>query len=289
MKVEISIIIPVFEQWGFVPELVGCLRAQSYSMQGVEILLIDNGSRELSVPDNLPENVKVLHCDVRGAYAARNHGIRNSQGQLLIFTDADCLPVDNWLNEVKGALRSAKTDDVLIAGRVDSISEWSEPSAYEIFDMVRGIPQAHYVSRGYAATANLSVPRKLFDEIGLFDEKLFSGGDAEFCRRATNSGFRIIYKDSAVVRHRTRASWDEIATKARRVKGGQLTCKSKRHKLWIYVRTILSPGITAVRLFRHRKFSLRYRLIASLVYLRVWCVELLEMIRVSFGAEPERR
>ncbi|WP_334078978.1 glycosyltransferase family 2 protein [Microbulbifer sp. M83] len=288
MGVEISIIIPVFEQWEFVPDLLDCLYAQSYPMDKVEVLLVDNGSREISVPDNLRDNIRILHCKTRGAYAARNWGVQHSRGEWLVFTDADCLPSKSWLGEIATLACSKERGDVFIAGRVDSVNK-EDPSAYEIFDMVRGIPQEHYVRRGYAATANLSVPRSLIKRIGGFNERLFSGGDAEFCRRATQKDFRLVYTDAAVVAHRTRASWNAIATKARRVKGGQLTCKSRGHKLWVYIRTLLSPGITSVRLFRNRRFPFKYRFIASFVYLRVWGVELLELLRVSFGCEPERR
>lgn len=289
MRIEISIIVPVFEQWELVPKFLDCLSRQSYPMQNVEVLLVDNGSSEIILPDDLPHNVKVHYCDARGAYAARNYGVHQSCGKWLVFTDADCLPRENWLGELISACRSAGLGSSLIAGRVDCICESDEPSLYEIYDIVRGIPQEHYVSRGYAATANLAAPRALITEIGGFNDNLYSGGDADLCRRAKQQGATIAYVESAVVRHRTRSSWSEIATKARRVKGGQLTSKSMAYKLWVYVRTILSPCITIIRFVRSRQFPVRYRMLASFIYFRVWGVELAELIRVSFGGEPERR
>lgn len=289
MRIKISIIVPVFEQWEYVPEFLDCLRRQTYPMQDVEVLLVDNGSRDIKVPDDLPHNVKVHYSDTRGAYAARNHGVRQSCGDWLVFTDADCLPHESWLGELICAFRSAELGNSLIAGRVNCISENGEPSLYEIYDIVRGIPQEHYVSRGYAATANLAAPRAIITGIGGFNDSLYSGGDADLCRRATQQGATVVYVESAVVSHRTRSSWSEIATKARRVKGGQLTAKSMAYKLWVYIRTILSPCITIIRFVRNRQFPVRYRLLAGFVYFRVWGVELAELIRVSFGGEPERR
>ncbi|MFI2810114.1 glycosyltransferase [Microbulbifer zhoushanensis] len=288
MCVEISIIIPIFEQWKFVPELLNCLYSQSYPMDKVEVVLVDNGSRGIHVPADLPDGVRILHCETPGAYAARNFGVQHSRGEWLVFTDADCLPSRNWLSEIAKAGVFGRCGNEFVAGRVDSIDKES-PSVYEIYDMVRGIPQAHYVSRGYAATANLAASRAMINRVGGFNEQLYSGGDADFCRRAGKSGFKIVYVDSAVVRHRTRTSWKEIATKARRVKGGQLTRRTLQHKLWVYFRTIVSPGITAIRLLRNRQFPFKYRVIASFVYLRVWGVELIELIRVALGREPERR
>ncbi|MFD1582816.1 glycosyltransferase family 2 protein [Microbulbifer halophilus] len=289
MDIHVSVIVPVFEQWAMIPRLLDCLKAQSYPRELFDVLLVDNGSSEIVLPNQVEPNVRVLHCEKKGAYAARNYGVAHARGDWLVFTDADCLPAVDWISEIICVGKVEASRKFFLAGRVDSVTEEDQPSACEIYDLVRGIPQSHYVNRGYAATANLAVPRALIQEVGGFNEQLFSGGDADFCRRATHKGFRIAYADSAVVGHRTRASWRAIATKARRVKGGQLTFKSRRHKLWIYIRTILSPGITSIRFFRSRQFPLRYRFIASFVYLRVWGVELLELLRVSSGGEPERR
>jgi len=67
----------------------------------------------------------------------------------------------------------------------------------EVFDVIMILPQEHYVRRGYAVTANLFVPAAAFDEIGLFDEQRFSGGDAEFCCRASSQGWRLPYHPEA--------------------------------------------------------------------------------------------
>ena len=58
------------------------------------------------------------------------------------------------------------------------------PGLWEIYDALRGIPQARYVAHGYATTANLSVPKAKFETLSGFDPSRLSGGAAEFCRRA---------------------------------------------------------------------------------------------------------
>lgn len=289
MRTNISVIIPIFEQWQFVPELLECLAAQSYAMESVEVLLVDNGSKKFCVPEMIPSNVKILYCETPGAYAARNFGIRHSRGDWIVFTDADCLPSEGWLAGIVNAVASCRLGNFFVAGSIEAVCGIKDPSAYEIYDIVRGIPQEHYVQRGYAATANLAVPRKLIESIGDFNEFLYSGGDADFCRRSGKCGFKLIYAQSALVRHRTRSSWELIATKARRVKGGQLVCKSKIYKVWIFIRTSLSPIVTIFRFIKGSHFPMKYRLVASLIYFRVWGVEVSELIRVFFGGEPERR
>ena len=72
---------------------------------------------------------------------------------------------------------------------------------------MRGIPQARYVARGYAATANLTVPVQAFRAAGGFAPERFSGGDAAFCRAAGAAGFPIRLVPGAVIVHLCRTEW----------------------------------------------------------------------------------
>ena len=107
--------------------------------------------------------------------------------------------------------------------------------------MIRGIPQARYVRHGYAATANLVVPAAVFRALGGFDARRFSGGDAEFCRRAGAAGHPIRLVPEAVVLHPARSRWDELAAKTRRVTGGQVGAGPPRRRLVWFLRTLTPP------------------------------------------------
>lgn len=163
-----SVIVPVFEQWRCVPRLLQALREQGWS-GAFETILIDNGSRSYAPPAALPPRTRILHCDRPGSYAARNTGIAVARGHWLLFTDADCVPAADWLERMAEAL-ARHGDRCLLAGAVEVVAEGGDPlNRYQIYDMVKGIPQAHYVRRGYAATANLCVPKAIIDSIGTFD------------------------------------------------------------------------------------------------------------------------
>jgi hypothetical protein len=214
-------------------------------------------------------------------------GASQSQGQWLVFTDADCVPHRDWLVALQAAARTERS--FLLAGPVNIVAASERPNWCEVYDMVRGIPQAHYVKRGYAATANLAVSKEVFDALGGFDGRRYSGGDAEFCRRAGVRGFRIRFVGGAAVAHPARDTWEELSTKARRVKGGQLTAGSlKRRTLWHFA-TCLPPIRESLRLLRNRAFPTHYRLIAVAVQLRLWLVQIAEMLRLLGGRVPERR
>jgi GT2 family glycosyltransferase len=90
-----------------------------------------------------------------------------------------------------------------------------------LYDICFGLRQDKYINRdGFAVGANLIVPRNIIDAIGLFDEDLLSGGDREFCHRATSRGFNIIYAESIKVRHPARKTIRSVLSKIERVSGG---------------------------------------------------------------------
>jgi len=283
----VSIIVPVYEQWSMVPALLRALDSQPTNVK-TEILLVDNRSDIFRPPEQLPPNATILVCNTPGSYAARNFGVEQSSGEILIFTDADCRPRPGWLRHMVEAL--AGMPDRLVAGDIVMISDQEKPNAYEMYDLVRGIPQRRYVSHGYAATANVAVTRALFDKLGGFDARRKSGGDADFCRRAIKAGAKLVFEPRAVVEHPARSTWAELTTKARRVKGGQIRHQKSRGRLLINViRTFLPPGGAIVNFLNSTNWPLSYRLVAIAIQLRLWVVEIAEVLRLLTGAEEERR
>lgn len=285
----LSVIVPVYEQWQLIGHLLAAIAGQTRPVDDIEVLLVDNGSRETIVPAALPSFARILTCAAPGSYAARNVGAGQARGTWLVFTDADCRPGPGWLQAYDRAIGDDRAAVALFAGPVDVVPAGDRPNWCEVYDMVRGIPQAHYVRRGYAATANLAVPKAVFEQLGGFDDRRFSGGDAEFCRRAGRRGIPIRYVADAVVAHPARDTWHELSTKARRVKGGQLTAGPLKRRLLWHLATLVPPFRESFRLLRSDRFPMHYRLIAAAVQNRLWLVQVAEMIRLLSGKTPERR
>ncbi|MEO7222844.1 MAG: glycosyltransferase family 2 protein, partial [Devosia sp.] len=180
MQPRFSVLVPVYEQWDLVPALLARLAAQSLAQDEFEVILADNGSPNYAPPATLPANVRIVTCAAPGSYAARNMAASVATGRWFAFTDADCLPEPGWLAALAAAGDDADGKAILV-GAVDVRPQGALPNAYEIYDMIKGIPQERYASRGYGATANLAVPAEVFAATGGFDGARLSGGDAEFC------------------------------------------------------------------------------------------------------------
>ncbi len=287
---SVSVIVPVYRHWDLVPDLLARLAAQTLDVAAFEILLVDNAPDERTPIPALPPNARVLPCPAPGSYAARNAGIAAARGRLLAFTDADCRPDAGWLAALVAAAAevegSAKAP--LLAGPVRLEAAGDPPNRYEAYEILRGIPQERYVRLGYAATANLTVPATVFAALGGFDETRRSGGDAAFCRRAGDRGHRVRLVPGAWVAHPARDTWDAIATKARRVKGGQITGGSLGSRA-IWLARTMTPPLRALRRFLRAPAPWPMRRAAIGVLFRLWGVELAETLRLLAGGDPERR
>ncbi len=285
---KFSVIVPVYRHWDSVPMLLRRMREQTLAQDRFEVILVDNDPAVPTPPLALDANARIVKCGTPGSYAARNRGAEDADGRWLVFTDADCLPQPGWLEALDRAIFQ-DVDRSLLAGPVDMVGRSASPSAAEIYDIVKGIPQERYVDRGYAATANLAVSRSLFDLVGGFDGGRLSGGDADFCRRVGSAGYGIALVDDARVDHPARTDWREVVTKERRVKGGQLMAGPPRRRLLWLLRTLLPPVDIAVSFLGRRRHPLRHRLVACGVLAAVWWVGIVEAVRLLAGGAPERR
>ncbi|UCV18275.1 glycosyltransferase family 2 protein [Ferribacterium limneticum] len=286
---RVSVIVPVYNHWHLVPALLDCLAAQSLKPPAFELLLVDNASDCFPEALPLPPWAFLLRCTTPGSYAARNEAVRQARGEILVFTDADCRPMEQWLESGVGAFQAGGGCLAIVAGGVSVEPEdWQCMTPSEIYDVALGLPQARYVRRGYAITANLFIPVQVFEKVGMFDQSRFSGGDADFCRRAQRQGIKITYCAPARVIHPARCNWLELETKKRRVKGGQVAAGSRQRRAFYLLRTLLPPFDLWWRIIRAPRLSLPQRLQACILQGRLWGVELAEVYRLLRGELPIR-
>src|SRR5690606_16589320 len=90
----VTVVVPVYNDVQRLRTCVAALLAQDYPAERVEVLVVDNAS-DVDVSVALPAGetrVRLLHESRRGSYAARNRALTEATGEVLAFTDADCLP-----------------------------------------------------------------------------------------------------------------------------------------------------------------------------------------------------
>jgi glycosyltransferase involved in cell wall biosynthesis len=206
-----SVIIPTRDR---PRELAVCLESlaqQDYPRDRFEVIVVDDASRLplaatiAAFHDRL--NLTVLNQPrSSGPGVARNCGAACAKGEFLAFTDDDCSPAPDWLQQL-GA-RFISMPGHLIGGRViNALTENPYSTAshvildvvYEYYDPQQG--RAHFFP-----TSNFALAADQFREIGGFNEKwpLAAAEDREFCYRWLQRGFLMTYAPEASVYHRHR-------------------------------------------------------------------------------------
>jgi glycosyltransferase involved in cell wall biosynthesis len=227
----VSVVIPHRDDAERLRRCLEALRSQTLS-EPFEVLVVDDGSSHppSQVVDAHP-HTRLLSSDGAGPYAARNIGVSQALGEILAFTDSDCIPAADWLEHGSRALRAAGRR-AFTGGRIEVFPrDGRKPTAVEAFELIEAFPQAHYVRNGaYAVTANLLTPADVFTEVGPFRETLFSSGDREWGERAASKGIRAVYAPDALVRHPARYSVADLRQKIRRVEMGLAQLREERHQ-----------------------------------------------------------
>ncbi len=227
----VSVVIPHRDD----PErLNSCLEALGRQTlpEPFEVLVVDDGSSQppSGVVDAHPR-ARLLLSHGTGPYGARNLGVSQARGEILAFTDSDCIPAADWLERGSRDLRAAGRR-AFIGGRIEVFpQDRRKPTAVEVFELVQAFPQEHYVrDRAYAVTANLLTSAEVFEEVGPFRESLLSSGDREWGQRAASGGVRAVYAPDALVHHPARSSVAELRRKTRRLEMGLAQLREERHQ-----------------------------------------------------------
>ena len=117
----VSVIIPVYNDSKRLKICLAALENQTFPQKQYEVIVIDNGSQEdiRSVTNQYKQAVIYTEFQT-GSYAARNKGISVSKGDILAFTDSDCIPASDW---IENGVARLQTDSKcgLIAGKVNKL------------------------------------------------------------------------------------------------------------------------------------------------------------------------
>jgi glycosyltransferase involved in cell wall biosynthesis len=203
----VSVVIPVLNGERTIGDCLTSLLRNDYPPDRREILVVDNGSVDATaeVIERFP--VRYLREPRRGAARARNRGIEASSGEIIAFTDADCVASTGWLRElVKGF------DGRGVGGVAGEILPYPPRTSAERYAArIRHLSPERYLRRPifpFAVTANLAFRRDVFDAVGLMDPGSPRGGEStDFCTRFfRGTGLQLGLASRAIVLHRHRAN-----------------------------------------------------------------------------------
>jgi glycosyltransferase involved in cell wall biosynthesis len=196
----VSVIVPAYNAEGTIDDCLRSLRDQSYPAEKLEVRVVDNGSTDgtAEVLARHAGRVVLLHERRRGPAAARNAGLRGARGEVIAFTDADCVTDPGWLGHLVAPLRDSRVGiaggTILARRPANEVERFGEEihdhrQAIEVFDPP------------YAITMNWASRREVLETAGGFDEHFRRCEDVDLSYRLIQAGYTLAFAPEAVVYH----------------------------------------------------------------------------------------
>jgi glycosyltransferase involved in cell wall biosynthesis len=284
---SVSVIVPVWNGRDVIGPCIDALHSQDYRGR-FEVIVVDNGSDDGTpgIVSRYPA-VRFATEPSPGSYAARNLGLSLARGDVVAFTDADCVPDPSWLSHGVGALRRSP-DIGVVAGEV-AVTATTPDNIAELHDVHFAFRQQHLARRNRCVTANWFSPRDVIQAVGPFDATLKSGGDWALAEKIAAAGYRVVHEPGAVVAHPARASVAELVRKRRRVAGGVID-KAPSFRGFLRVqRALLADTLRKLAVtWRIPDLRAGQKVRLSLLLVRMWLAFLLESVRLRLGGRSSR-
>ncbi len=203
MPINVSIIIPCYNEERTIAPLLDALLAQTYPAKDMEVIIADGGSTDGTLPaieawqGAHPDlRIKVVENTKMTIPSALNTAIKASNGKMIVRLDAHSKPHHEYVARVVEALMEERGQNV---GGVWDIrpggESWIARSIAAAAGHPIGVGGARYrytEQAGYVDTVPFAAfHRSLIDQVGLFDETLLTNEDYEFNTRIRQIGGRI--------------------------------------------------------------------------------------------------
>jgi GT2 family glycosyltransferase len=239
---RISVVVPHFDDLANLDKCLSALERQTIPADQFEIVVADNNSTcgRGPVERTIAGRAQLVTVSERGAGPARNGGASAARGEILAFTDSDCVPSPEWLAEGTAAL----ADYDFVGGRVTvSVADEGNVTPTEAFEKVFAFDFERYIKRkGFTGSGNLFVPRAIFNAVGGFGTGVSE--DVDWSRRAITKGYRLGYAPAAIVSHPARRNWNELRRKWERINRESFALEQRAPggRLRWLARTMLLPA-----------------------------------------------
>ena len=196
----ISVIIPAYNSEKTISRCISSLVNQTIKPD--EIIIVDDGSTDKTCDAvRSYKNVRLLEQKHKGPAAARNLGAKKAKGDILLFTDADCVPTGTWVaemskpfddKEISGVQGRYKTEQTRLVARFVQL---------EIDDRYDRMRKREHID--FIGSYSAGYRKDVFLMHGAFDESfsMASGEDPDISFKISKAGHKMVFNENAVVYH----------------------------------------------------------------------------------------
>ena len=208
----VSIVVPVRNGAATIGELLDSLLKRDYDKNRLEIVVVDGNSTDGTRDVVVKYPVKLLIQEGEGLNGGRNTGIKSSRGEIVAFTDADCVVPKDWINKIVENFRDPQVGCVGGSSKGwhnDFLSQYADDS---IFPTQRIFKKRQKLDRitlffNCPAGSNMAFRREALEKVGGFDEDIRYGFDEdELVERVCKAGYKMVLDPEVLVWHKHRST-----------------------------------------------------------------------------------
>ncbi len=191
----IDVVVCTFNRAAMLEGIVASLMAQTYPAERYLVTVVDDGSEDetwtkLEQMAAAQPRLKPLRIAHAGLSAARNSGWRSARGDIVAFTDDDCLAEPGWLAAVARAF--AEHPEALgVVGKTMTFPERVTPLTHQV--VVAGPNKIYH-------GCNMAYRREALSAVGGFDESAHYAEDSQFAAAVLTRG-PILFAPEVVIVH----------------------------------------------------------------------------------------
>ena len=197
---KVSVVIPAFNAESTIGQAVEHSLSQAREPLEVEVIVVDDGSTDDTAKIAESAGATVIRQENAGPAVARNRGWESATGQIICFTDSDCIPLPGWLENLLDGFIEEQVGAVAGSYEIANSSSWLAQWVHrEIMERHRRMP-SHVRAFG---SYNVAIPRYVLEATGGFDPayRQASGEDNDLSYRIIKEGWCIAFRPQAVVAH----------------------------------------------------------------------------------------
>jgi glycosyltransferase involved in cell wall biosynthesis len=199
----ITVVIPAYNAAATLPACLSALQRQTQPAD--EVIVVDDGSRDETAGVARRLGAAVSGQEHQGPAAARNLGIQLARGEIVLFTDADCEPAPDWVEQmvrsladpvVSGAKGVYRTRQQQVIAR---LAQYEFAERYDLLERTSTIDVVDTHAAVFRTTA--------LRQVGGFDPALAGNEDVDLSYRLAQAGHTLVFNRLAVVFHQHPATW----------------------------------------------------------------------------------
>jgi GT2 family glycosyltransferase len=237
----VSIVLPAYNSAGDLVETLGELERQSYRER--EIIIVDDGSTDKTAEIAATfaggrTDVSVLRTPHLGASHARNSGFKAARGDIVFFSETDCVYDPEYVEKAVAALTSHPgAGAVCLTGAPLITRSTLGTQCIDIENKVQHALLAQGKIKPFYAWV---YRRDVLQKLGGFDERLFQGEDRDLFRRLQNAGYEVAWVPGVNWRHKRDQTLPFLA-KRWFTRGRSRLLYALKHRLWLDVLKTVGP------------------------------------------------